>query len=202
MPFIILITIICCQVSAQIKSTDVNALVSMMEGSFNNVEQSMNDTDYYGITLHSKKIWTDRIDGKWLYSEATCSDYPDEPGRQRVYRITPTYEGRFEAAEFTLPDEARFKGSWMNVSPLSDLTPDSLTSVSGCSLVFTLMNDTMYEGSTDGNNCLSEKSTAKVLTSEVIITRDNIILRYNDFDTKVKKPGGLDDRVYFFRRIK
>ncbi|MEZ4689755.1 MAG: hypothetical protein R3A12_06085 [Ignavibacteria bacterium] len=39
------------------KSLDSRNLLSLMEGSFNSEEQAKNDSDYYDIRLHMKRIW-------------------------------------------------------------------------------------------------------------------------------------------------
>jgi len=54
---------------SQIKSIDINKLVTMMEGSFSSEEQSKSDSDYYDIRLHMKRIWPEISSAYYLYVE-------------------------------------------------------------------------------------------------------------------------------------
>lgn len=199
--FLILVSQKSVSQDAQIKAVDINALVNMLEGSFSSEEQSNNDSDYFDIRLHMKKIWTDRADGKWLYAEQSVAQYPDNPYRQRVYKITQTGSNSFESEVFTLNDPLRFTGEWQKENPLSDLIPDSLTSREGCTVYLTLINDTTFQGSTKDNNCPSERSGAKYATSEVIITKDGITSWDRGFDESGKQVWGAVKGGYIFRRI-
>lgn len=185
----------------QIKSINTGALVEMMEGSFSSEEQSKNDSDYYDIRLHMKRIWPEISSAYWLYVEQATAEAEDKPYRQRVYRITNTYEGRFESAVFTINDPLRFAGEWRKENPLTQLNPDSLTLREGCSVILTLMNDTTYEGSTEGNNCLSDLRGAKYATSEVTINKDKIISWDRGFDEDGKQVWGAVKGGYVFKRI-
>lgn len=187
---------------AQVKSTDINSLVRLMEGTFSSEEQSKNDTDYFDITLHMKKIWHDRTDGQWLYVEQALSSNQDAPYRQRVYRITNTYEGRFESAVFMFNNPMRFTGEWKKENPLSGLNPDSLTQREGCSVFLTLMNDGSYEGGTSGKECLGEQRRAKYVTSEVKISEEGILSWDRGFDENDVQVWGAEKGGYFFKRIK
>ncbi|MBK8549754.1 MAG: chromophore lyase CpcT/CpeT [Ignavibacteria bacterium] len=197
---IFLFSIFLQQSFCQIKSINTSALVAMMEGSFSSEEQSKNDSDYYDIRLHMKRIWPELSPAYWLYVEQATAEAQDKPYRQRVYRITNTYEGRFESAVFTITDPLRFAGEWKKENPLSELNPDSLTLREGCSVILTLMNDTTYEGSTEGNNCLSDLRGAKYATSEVKITSDKIISWDRGYDEEGKQVWGAVKGGYVFKR--
>jgi len=186
---------------SQIKSIDINKLVTMMEGSFSSEEQSKNDSDYYDIRLHMKRIWPEISSAYYLYVEQAVASAQEKPYRQRVYRITNTYEGRFESAVYTMKDPLRFAGEWKKENPLSDLTPDSLTSREGCSVILTLMNEDTYEGSTEGNNCESDLRGAKYATSEVKISKDGIISWDRGYDAEGRQVWGAEKGGYIFKRI-
>ena len=186
---------------SQIKSIDINKLVTMMEGSFSSEEQSKNDSNYYDIRLHMKRIWPEISSAYYLYVEQAVASAQEKPYRQRVYRITNTYEGRFESAVYTMNDPLRFAGEWKKENPLSDLTPDSLISREGCSVILTLMNDDTYEGSTEGNNCESDLRGAKYATSEVKISKDVIISWDRGYDAEGRQVWGAEKGGYIFKRV-
>lgn len=186
---------------SQIKSIDINKLVTMMEGSFSSEEQSKSDSDYYDIRLHMKRIWPEISSSYWLYVEQAVASSQDKPYRQRVYRITSTYDGRFESAVFTIKDPLRFAGEWKKEDPLSGLTPDSLESREGCSVIITLMTYDHYEGGTVGKNCESDLRGAKYATSEVRISKDEIISWDRGYDSEGKQVWGAEKGGYIFKRV-
>jgi CpeT protein len=186
---------------SQDKTVNINALVNMMEGSFSSEEQSKNDSDYFDIRLHMKKIWPDNEDGIWLYVEQSFADYPEKPYRQRVYRVTQNGNNSFESAVFTFSEPLRLAGEWQQENPLSGLTPDSLIEREGCSVFLTLINDTAFQGSTKDNNCPSERSGAKYATSEVLITKNEIISWDRGFDENGKQVWGAEKGGYIFKRV-
>jgi hypothetical protein len=186
---------------AQVKSIDSERLAKMMEGSFSSEDQSKNDSDYLDLRLHMKRIWPDRTDGKWLYVEQAAASTQDKPYRQRVYRITNTYEGRFESAVFNLNDPLRFAGEWRKEEPLSELTPDSLIFNEACADTLTLMNDDGYEGGSRGKNCTSDLRGAKFITTEIKLSLDGIIVWERGFDEDDKQVWGTAKGGYFFKRI-
>lgn len=186
---------------SQMKSIDIDGLVSMMEGSFSSEAQAKNDSDYYDIRLHMKRIWPEISSAYWLYVEQSVAGSEDKPYRQRVYRITTTYEGRFESAVYTMNDPLRFAGAWKEEAPLTELTPDSLTIRSGCTVTLTLMEYGLYEGSTTGDNCESDLRGANYATSDVKITKDSIISWDRGFDAEGKQVWGAEKGGYVFLRI-
>ena len=134
-----------------------------MTGSFNSQEQSEADTIFFNIYLNMKPIWTDREDAVWLYVEQAAAWALDKPYRQRVYRLKQLEDGRFESAVFTFMKPLRFAGDWQKDSPLSTLTPDSLTERSGCALILSYENET-FAGSTNEKDCFSELRGASYAT--------------------------------------
>jgi len=186
---------------SQVKSIDSERLVKMMEGSYSSEEQSKNDTDYFDIRLYIKRVWSYRTDGKWLYFEEVEASDPDKPHRQGVYRITNTYEGRFESAVFTLNDPLRFADEWKKENSLSGLIPDSLNLMKGCAVTFTLMNDGSYKGSTEGKYCANDHKGGKYSTSEVKLSQDGIISWNKGFDENDKMVWGVAKGGYVFKRV-
>lgn len=199
---IILFVITSVKSYSQVKSIDTERLVTMMQGSFSSEEQSLSDSDYYDIRLEMKRIWPERSDAKWLYVEQAVASMKDKPYRQRVYKITNTYEGRFESAVYTLKDPLRFAGEWKKENPLSGLIPDSLEAREGCSVILTLMNNGSYEGSTNGKDCQSDLRGAKYATSEVVISDEGIKSWDRGYDENDKQVWGAEKRGYVFKKLK
>jgi len=199
---IILLVITSVKSYSQVKSIDTERLVTMMQGSFSSEEQSANDSDYFDIRLEMKRIWLERTDAKWLYVEQAVASMKDKPYRQRVYKITNTYEGRFESAVYTMKDPLRFAGEWEKENPLSGLIPDSLEAREGCSVFLTLMNNGSYEGSTNGKDCQSDLRGAKYATSEVVISDEGIKSWDRGYDENDKQVWGAEKGGYVFKKLK
>lgn len=197
---------------SQQKSIDMKSLVNLMEGSFSSEEQSISDTDYFDIRLEMKRIWKNltteeeenknAVDEYWIYVEQASAEALDKPYRQRVYRITRTYEGRFESAVFTFNNPLRFAGDWKLDEPLASLTSDSLTQKEGCTVTLTMMGKDHYEGGTTGKGCESELRGAKYATSEVEVLADRIISWDRGFDENDVQVWGAEKGGYVFKRIK
>ncbi len=190
-----------CQNSG-LKTVDINALVSLMDGSFSNEEQSEKDQGYDNITLHMKRMWTDRSDGKWLYVEQAYSQSPEKPYKQRVYRITRNDDGSLQNDVYSLKSPLRFAGEWQNETPLTSLSPDSLIKQNGCTVYFKLINDTTFMGKTKGKKCSGNLNGAKYSTSEVIITNNSTTIWDRGFNKHGTQVWGAVKGGYIFKRVK
>lgn len=197
----IIIALIFAESRSQTKSTDTEALVKLMEGSFSSEEQSKSDSDYFDIRLHMTRIWKDRTDAYWLYAEQAMAEQQDKPYRQRIYRITNTSDGRFESTVFIFPDPLRLAGAWKSENPLSELTPDSLSEREGCTVILALMTEGVYSGGTTGTNCSSDLRGAKYAVSEVTVTPSGLITWDRGFDENNNQVWGAVKGGYQFRRV-
>ena len=75
------------------QAKDLDTLSGWMQGSFDSKAQAEANPDYYPITLHMQAIWPEAKDGPWLYVEQAVASSPDQPYRQRVYRLVPQADG-------------------------------------------------------------------------------------------------------------
>lgn len=206
--------------------TELQRLVTMMQGSFASTAQAARDPDnYMDIRLHMARIWPTRTDGVWLYVEQATAAAQDKPYRQRVYRVardnTPGEPGFIsEVYEFKggIPAALAYAGAF-NQGPartaLDALTPDNLTKKEGCTVHLAQTPEGDYAGGTRGENCLSSLRGATYATSEVLITPNlanhggsalNINapgLRTWDrgFDAQGKQVWGAEKGGYFFARV-
>lgn len=184
-----------------VKQPDVNALVAMMQGSFSSEEQARNDSDYYDIRLHMKKIWHGRTDGIWLYVEQAVAQSEDKPYRQRIYRVDQMKDGSFVSEVYTIEDPLRFAGAWKNETLLENLSPDSLSLKEGCAVYLTLADNGSFIGGTRGDGCASDLRGAAYATSEVIINEEGLLTWDRGFDRDGNQVWGAVKGGYFFRRV-
>lgn len=183
-----------------VKQPDVNALIGLMQGSFSSEEQAANDSDYYDIRLHMKKIWGDRTDGYWLYVEQAVAQSEDKPYRQRIYRVDQLKDGSFISEVYTMNDPLRFAGAWKDEGILAGLTPDSLTMREGCTVYLSMADNGSYTGGTRGEGCASDLRGADYATSEVIIDETGLRTWDRGFDKEGNQVWGAVKGGYNFKR--
>jgi hypothetical protein len=147
---------------------DFDQLVSWMSGSFTSEEQSISDTNYFNIHLHMIPIWIEREEAVYLYVEQAASWTPENPYRQRVYKLSNSDDNTFKSEVYTIPNPARFAGRWKDQNPLLHLNPDSLVEKNGCAIILRKINNA-FIGSTEDKKCPSNLRGADYATSEVYI---------------------------------
>lgn len=179
---------------------DLDRLGQWLSGSFSSQEQAQADTSYFDIRLRVVPIWTERLDGRWLYVEQARADLLDRPYRQRVYHLTRLSPELFESAVFTIPSPLRLAGAWKEAAPLGGLTPDSLQARAGCSIYLRQMKDGSFAGSTIGTDCASDLRGAAYAVSEVRITAESMTSWDRGFDAQGKQAWGAEKGPYVFRR--
>lgn len=188
---------------------DVQALADWMEGSFSSRQQSLEDPEFFDISLRMKRIWTDRADGPWLYVEQARADLPDKPYRQRVYRVStdPAAPGEFRSDVYTLPEPvSRFTGAWTAQGPAADAiaanSPSDLRLLDGCTVV--LRYDRAadeFTGGTVGRGCASTRQGAAYTTSQISLRRDLLTSWDRGFDADDRQVWGAVKSGYRFVRV-
>jgi CpeT protein len=181
-------------------ASDLDLLNSWMTGSFSSAVQATEDPDFFDVSLHMATIWTDRDDGHWLYVEQAMRDYPDQPYRQRVYRLRELAPGLFECQVYTLPDPTAVVGAWRDEHPLAELRPDDLEVREGCAILMRRRDDT-FVGSTLATLCDSSLRGASYATSEVVVTPDGIVSWDRGFAADGTQVWGATRGGYVFDRI-
>ena len=183
-------------------SEQVNQICSWMSGSFSNTEQSKADPDYKDIVLHMKPIWTDRLDGRWLYVEQSMRETADQPNRQRVYHLVHHDDGAVASLEFELPgDTQQYAGAWKQDHPLNQLLPSQLMPCSGCVVKLKAKSATQWNGGTNGQACESTQQGAAYATSEVTVTPQEITIWDRGFDRAGKQVWGATKGPYQFKKL-
>jgi len=201
---IIVILILSMAISAGEKKgypNDLTRLIDYMTGSFSSAEQAEADSAYYDIRLQMFPVWLERSEARWFYIEQARSDYPDQPYRQRVYRVSQIDDSTFQSSVFELPDSHRFIGAWRREIPLGNLTPDSLIAREGCDIILVKQGN-VFVGGTQDNNCPGSLRGAAYATSEVTIKRDAMISWDRGFDTEGNQVWGSEKGGYIFKKIR
>lgn len=187
------------QISAQINS-DIDVLLSWMNGSFNSEEQSQNDSDYYNISLEMHRIWNNRNDGYWLYVEQAVTANKDKPYRQRIYHIFEDNDG-IKSVIYSIPDEKNFVGGWKDISLFDKLSSENLEARDGCEVIIKRKDENTFIGSTVDKNCTSNLRGATYATTEVVITKDKMISWDRGFNDKDEQVWGAEKGGYIFNKL-
>jgi len=181
-------------------ASDLDLLTSWMTGDFSSAVQAAEDPDFFDVSLHIATIWPDLEGGHWLYVEQAMRDYPDQPYRQRVYRLRELVPGLFEIQVYTLPAATVVVGAWQDEHPLAELGPDDLIVREGCSILMRRRDDT-FVGSTLASLCDSSLRGASYATSEVVVTPDGIVSWDRGFAADGTQVWGATKGGYVFDRI-
>jgi CpeT protein len=187
----------------KITSNELTQLVNFMEGNYTSQLQSENDTDYYNITLHMKRIWVKEYPTEnWLYVEQTLTSTPDKPYRQRIYRVTQPEEELFESEVLNILNDSLVIGAWKNEDLLKGLTKESLDLKEGCSVFLKYNGAGIYEGETNDKTCESKLRGATYAVSHVTVLFDKIVSWDQGFDNEGKQVWGATKGGYQFIKQK
>jgi CpeT protein len=199
-PFLLLASTLLLSSRAGAQPTDLERLASCLTGSFTTTAQARHDTIFRDITLHVVPIWTDRLDGPWLYVEQALTEAPEHPYRQRVYQLAVGATGVIESRVFELPDPVAATYAWKNPNLLAKLNPADLMAREGCTVYLQAQPDGSFRGGTKGNGCESSISGSSYATTEAIITASQTINWDRGYNSNGTQVWGLTHGGYLFQR--
>lgn len=177
----------------------IEELFSLMQGSFNSEQQSIEDSTYFNISLHMYPIWKDK--GHWLYVEQALNAKQDQPYRQRIYEINKVNDSVFSSTIYTLPNDSLYIGKWRDPDFLDQLPIDSIVKRKGCEVYLSRIGDTIFTGATKPKSCESSLRGASYATSEVDIYPGKIVSWDRGFDTEGNQVWGAEKGGYIFLKI-
>ena len=180
---------------------DLESLISWMTGSFSNQEQAEADLDFFDVRLHTVQIWTERTDGKWLYVEQMMANSLDRPYRQVIYHMTQIDNSTFQITPYSFDNPLRFRGEWKEDVPMAQLTPDSLRTIEGCSIMLKRSGNKAFTGGTVGKDCADSFLGASYAICEVIITDTEMISWDRGYNPNDVQVWGSTTGGYIFKKI-
>ncbi len=176
-------------------------MAAAMTGTFTTAEQARGDQIFRHLTLHAAPIWTDRMDGLWLYVEQALSDAPEHPYRQLIYQLIALTDGSLEAHVFDLPEPIAVTGAWKNPSRLGKLTPVDLSTQQVCTLVFQIQSDGSFKGGTGVKGYASTLRGASYATTEITVSDQQIMLWDRGYNANGTQVWGSVRGGYLFKKI-
>lgn len=182
-------------------SSDLDNLYQMMTGSFNSERQSINDTDYYNISLHMYPIWKEKK-GKYLYVEQSLNNDQSKPYRQRIYLLKESDDGVIESIVYKIKNEEEFIGMWEYPGYFSKYDTEILQERDGCTVYIKATTNGAYQGKTKRGTCKSTMRGASYATSKVYIHPNRIESWDRGFDGDGNLKWGAKNGPYIFDRLK
>lgn len=181
--------------------------LACLEGNFSSAAQAKADPNFRSIDLHMTEIWTDRLDGPWLYVEQAVSEMPERPYRQRIYRLQPgTGDGGVPVVfsfVYTLPgDPLAFAGAWKDIARFESIEPGLLSILEGCTVTLRGEGAENLVGGTYGTGCVSTMNGAAYTTSEVTLTPERIETLDRGYDSAGTQVWGSEHGAYRFARLR
>ena len=163
--------------------TELNELLSLMQGSFNSEVQSQVDSTYMNISLHMYPIWKDR-EGHFLYVEQALNSKQDKPYRQRIYEVKRSDSITFSSAIYKIDADSLWIGKWKTPEAFNSISMDDISLKSGCEVYLQRIEPNYFAGETEFKTCESILYGSTYATSEVEIFEDKIISWDRGFDDK------------------
>ena len=180
------------------KPSELDRLVEHMTGTFDSAAQAAKDSSYYNISLKMVPIWPERTDGRWLYVEQALASTPDQPYRQRVYRVEQTGPKTFASHVYTLDVPADFVGADVPGPARNALTFDRIALKEGCEVVLTKGPTGGYTGQTGMGTCASNLRGAQYAHSEVSVHRGQLVSWDRGYDKNGVQVWGAEQGGYVF----
>lgn len=177
-------------------------LYRYLTGHFDSTEQSMTDAAYYPIDLLTCPIDIPELGTRLLHVEQSIIDngQPLAPYRQRVYVVEdgadPATQAVSKVWEFNTPGPfSGFCGGTGDQATAADIVEKA-----GCRVELTWMTD-HFEGSTPGEECLTDFQGATYTTSEVKVFEDRIESWDRGWDATDQQVWGATKGPYLFDRL-
>lgn len=186
--------------STQISTDKVNIeeVFTMMQGSFSSERLSTENKDYYNISLHMYPIWKDK--GHYLYVEQAINENQSKPYRQRIYKLILKDDYTIISEVYTIKNEKNWIGKWKTPDAFANLSINDIELKNGCEVVLKKINDS-YEGKTGNKTCPSELNGASYATSEVVISKNQIVSWDRGFDKNDQYIWGAKNGGYLFDKL-
>ena len=184
-------------------SANVERLAEWLSGDFSSASQSRTDSAYQDIELHATRIWPSREGVRWLYVEQARSDAPDQPYRQRAYKVHSGTDGYLAVDIYEFPPgNLPPAGSHRDPTWFNQVDPMFLIPLAGCTMHVMIDSKTRFSGETRGKGCVSSLQDVDYLTIHTVITADEIQSWDRGWKTDGTLALGNPDGPYVFKRIR
>ncbi len=176
-------------------------LAVWLEGDYDSLDQEAANYSYYGILLRMCRVDLPELGERVLYVEQALADEPNQPYRQRLYRVVPI-DASSAVSEVW---QARRPGTERDLVGLCDdptaleLVVDDFEERPGCGVTM-VWDGAGFSGSTDEDACESTLNGATYATAEVELTPELLTSWDRGYDADGAQVWGAVDGAYEFVR--
>lgn len=198
--YILLLVIISgCQSAKVAKQNELQQLMNFMQGTYSSEKQSIEDKEYFNISLRMTPIWKSK--GHYLYVEQAMFEKQDSPYRVRIYKVSQRNDA-FISEIYTLKNEKEWIGKWKTPEVFNNLAESDIELKPGCEVILKKQADGTFIGQTGEKTCPSELRGASYASSKVTVTPTQILSWDQGFDKDGKQVWGAVKGGYIFDKIK
>lgn len=187
-----------CKPGQQNKTSDLNQLVAIMQGTYSSEKQSIEDKEYFNISLRMVPIWKEK--GNYLYVEQAMFEKQESPYRVRIYKVSQRKD-EFISEIYTLKNEKEWIGKWKTPEAFDNLAETDIDLKPGCEVILKKQPDGTFIGQTGEKTCPSELRGASYASSKVTVTPTQILSWDQGFDKDGKQVWGAVKGGYIFDKI-
>jgi len=188
-----------CSSSKHSKVNELDYLISIMQGSYTSEKQSIENKEYYNISLKMIPIWKNK--GHFLYVEQAMFEKQNSPYRVRIYKLSQR-NNEFVSEIYTLKNEKEWIGKWKTPETFATLAENEIELKQGCEVILKKQTNDTFIGQTGEKTCPSELRGASYASSKVTITPSQILSWDQGFDKDGKQVWGAIKGGYIFDKIK
>ena len=134
-----------------------------------------------------------------LYLEEALASRPDEPYRQRFYRVEETADGGVLSRVFEPKEPLAVSGKWRDPADLALYGRGDVVERIGCAVRLKKTPEA-WEGGTEGKNCPSALFGARYATSQVKLVPGRVESWDRGYDLEERQVWGAKEGPYVFER--
>lgn len=186
----------------KVTSKDLKELFEIMSGKFSSEAQSLEDPEFFHISLVMQPIWKGAQDGYWLYVEQAMASTPEAPYRVRVYHLYQEDEYTLVSQVYEIENEADFAGKIHQAQALDALTRENLLHKDGCGIYLKKVGKQKFEGATKEQACPSSLRGASYTTSKVQLDKNGMTSWDQGWNAQGEQVWGATKGGYRFDKVK
>jgi hypothetical protein len=153
------------------------------------------------MQMNQARIWPERTDGIWLYSELLVLNGKDKRVmHQLIYRAQDDPSGGILIDSYLFPgDPTRFTGAWKDPELFDRVDSFSLKPEAGCAMRLRRLPGGRFKGATLGENCRTSRGGAQRLEETLTIGSLEILYGLEGFDRNGRTIFGSAKPLVFTR---
>jgi hypothetical protein len=185
-------------------STDVLQLARWMAADFSNQAQAFENPPFFThIRVCMRPLPNELLDGVSLFLEQAYDYMLSMPYRLRVLRMIPR-DGYIEMENYRVLEEEQFYGAARDLERLSQLTPDYVEKMTGCTMVVEWTGHSFKGRVEPGKGCIvKRKDRATYLDNEFEVNENQLLSldRGRDPETDELVWGSIAGPFEFVRTV-